>query len=452
MALSVQHQGRSMSNMWDMGDPPTSFSSMVSETIPISSTYQYPVPPGSLDPSTTMIPSFHQLPLDPTPVHTPSDSKPSPPSINKNGGAMDSNAGKIKRSMSTPNVRSQSTMDAATALAMSAEKRRNKLGYHRTSVACGHCRRRKIRCIPAPGDPQNRCSNCIRLKKECNFYPVDQQPPSETKRRDSTKTTSGASVASASSSPTALSEQLSEGGNLQYSNASMPPIQELDGPKRRRTDSFSSEVRGSSRGLEYPPISSAGWVPSEPSAVRGTNPHGDMPLSSWRINAQDSPVTPTFSPYGQGQMSLQSWQQPVADARDEMSWSLPQRSASYGNLEALHSGHQYSAYPQPTTHHIAEPYPPKHGGHHPALYPQGVSTSPTTLSELSSNPADGLPQAYNHWQQPYPSMEPNGPAYGSWNGNPRHPQMVEAGQVPMQYGYPEPPNGSYYPPPPNPRT
>jgi hypothetical protein len=43
---------------------------------------------------------------------------------------------KLKRSLSTPNVRPQQPPDH-TPLGMSAEKRRNKLGYHRTSVACG---------------------------------------------------------------------------------------------------------------------------------------------------------------------------------------------------------------------------------------------------------------------------------------------------------------------------
>ena len=51
----------------------------------------------------------------------------------------------------------------------------------------GHCRRRKIRCLLAPEDPQGKCQNCIRLKKDCNFLPVeqhqesDQRPPSESK-------------------------------------------------------------------------------------------------------------------------------------------------------------------------------------------------------------------------------------------------------------------------------
>ena len=57
------------------------------------------------------------------------------------GSAMDSGRSssvssskntKVKRSASSPNVRAQAGADAASA----AEKRRNKLGYHRTSVAC----------------------------------------------------------------------------------------------------------------------------------------------------------------------------------------------------------------------------------------------------------------------------------------------------------------------------
>ncbi|KAJ5249240.1 hypothetical protein N7468_000691 [Penicillium chermesinum] len=77
----------------------------------------------------------------------------------------------------TPN--SQSAMDS--------DKKRNKLGYHRTSVACVHCRRRKIRCLVAPDDAQGRCENCIRLRKECQFFPVDQQPPVEKKSRPNSR-------------------------------------------------------------------------------------------------------------------------------------------------------------------------------------------------------------------------------------------------------------------------
>jgi len=46
------------------------------------------------------------------------------------------NSASLKRSASTPNVRGMSNGDAGMTL---EEKRRNKLGYHRTSVACGKC-------------------------------------------------------------------------------------------------------------------------------------------------------------------------------------------------------------------------------------------------------------------------------------------------------------------------
>ena len=121
----------------------------------------------------------------------------------------------LKRSASTPNVRGLIAGESAMSM---ADKRRNKLGYHRTSVACGmcspqrdgehglmwrigHCRRRKIRCLLALDDPQNRCSNCIRLKKECNFFPVDQQPQMDRRPRTGSKAGSGETSASSSSSP-----------------------------------------------------------------------------------------------------------------------------------------------------------------------------------------------------------------------------------------------------------
>lgn len=47
-------------------------------------------------------------------------------------------AGTVKRSVSTPNVHHAAAMSASSVGAQfSTDKRRNKLGYHRTSVACG---------------------------------------------------------------------------------------------------------------------------------------------------------------------------------------------------------------------------------------------------------------------------------------------------------------------------
>jgi hypothetical protein len=134
MAVSVQAPLYSKSGMWSLGDPPTAFSSDA-DALP-NMAYQYPMGSSGLDSSSNMIPSYHTLPGEHTQPNSPADAKPSSPSLKNRGPTAGSKAAKIKRSMSTPNVRGQASADAA-ALALSAEKRRNKLGYHRTSVACG---------------------------------------------------------------------------------------------------------------------------------------------------------------------------------------------------------------------------------------------------------------------------------------------------------------------------
>jgi hypothetical protein len=111
----------------------------------------------------------------------------------------------------------------------------------------GHCRRRKIRCIPASGDPQSRCSNCIRLKKECLFHPVDQQTETGSSSRRGSQVQGALGGASSSSSPTNGATQASEMPNtLPYPHLSMPPIHDIAGSqmKRTRTDSFSPENKG----------------------------------------------------------------------------------------------------------------------------------------------------------------------------------------------------------------
>ena len=68
-----------------------------------------------------------------------------------------------------------------------------------------HCRRRKIRCEVAADDPQGRCVDCIKLRKECKYYPVDQQPPAEKKssRQGSKGDTLPSGFPSAASTPSA---------------------------------------------------------------------------------------------------------------------------------------------------------------------------------------------------------------------------------------------------------
>jgi hypothetical protein len=135
MAVSVQAPFYSKSGMWNLGDHPTAFSSAGSDGIPISMSYQYPLPVSGLESSSNIIPSFPHPALDHAQSSSPSQAKITSPNL-KNPPSAGSKSTKVKKSMSTPNVRGQASADAA-ALALSAEKRRNKLGYHRTSVACG---------------------------------------------------------------------------------------------------------------------------------------------------------------------------------------------------------------------------------------------------------------------------------------------------------------------------
>ena len=98
--------------------------------------HQYPLGSSGMEPSANIIQSFHHHTGDGSQSNSPALSQAPSPGHHNRAAAGTARPGKIKRATSTPNVRGQASADAA-ALALSAEKRRNKLGYHRTSVACG---------------------------------------------------------------------------------------------------------------------------------------------------------------------------------------------------------------------------------------------------------------------------------------------------------------------------
>lgn len=135
MAVSVQAPLSSNLGMWNSGIPQSAFSSTELDEVSSSMIDQSPLPPSGIDPGIGMIPSNHQLPREYF-LDSPALQKPSSPVVNSRAATGITKSAKMKRSTSTPNVRGQAAADAA-ALALSAEKRRNKLGYHRTSVACG---------------------------------------------------------------------------------------------------------------------------------------------------------------------------------------------------------------------------------------------------------------------------------------------------------------------------
>lgn len=108
------------------------------------------------------------------------------PNTKKRRTSRIKNTKQLSRSTSNPQIHDVMLSDSEI------DKKRNKLGYQRISIACGkcvtarwcasvaivcihfaysggltplppaHCRRRKIRCLVADDDPQQRCQNCIR--------------------------------------------------------------------------------------------------------------------------------------------------------------------------------------------------------------------------------------------------------------------------------------------------
>lgn len=117
--------------------------------------YQYPPPPQN-GADMDMAPSGYMSNYSVPPPSSSMEVRPQEPSMSlKDRRESISKMMRLKRSLSTPNVRpAQTPPDHAAALA--ADKRRNKLGYHRTSVACGKHRTtlekmRARRVVASPG-------------------------------------------------------------------------------------------------------------------------------------------------------------------------------------------------------------------------------------------------------------------------------------------------------------
>ncbi|KAH8602836.1 hypothetical protein B0O99DRAFT_604437 [Bisporella sp. PMI_857] len=280
---------------------------------------------------------------------------------------------------------------------------------------------------------------------------------------------------SETSSPATSSGQLPDmQPSLPYPHMNMPSIQDLGGPqmKRQRTESFSpeSKVVTSSRNFEYG-HGSTNWM--APEASPGAKSHPELPPPDlqtpyWRVNHQESPITPAFSPFTPSLQipPLQTWSNnhPEPSPREDLSWSVPQRSISYSNLEGIQNHHQnppYASHPQ--SHPISDHYTTKPRLQHTGMYPPPISTSagnhppteysPAATSESAqqSQSAGVLPPVtYSQWQQPYSYQKPVGSSsehYSSWNQTHGPPSVPEGHAQPVHYGYAA--SGSYYPPPPD---
>ncbi|KAI9746870.1 MAG: hypothetical protein M1815_004928 [Lichina confinis] len=349
-----------------------------------------------------------------------------------------------RRGMSTPNLRDIAGSDhghMSYGPGGAGSKSRNKLGYHRTSVACGHCRRRKIRCLLAPDDTQGRCANCIRLKKECNFFPVDQQPTHQRPPQSQLKqerAVSGESSSSSSSPPNqqGLARDPMQPFHPYPSDSSAPPSAGFAAPMelRQRNSSATSS-------LGRPPL---------PVVSRPSLPHMSTapPVSAaFDPTRPDRPPTLESSPY-LDQSPMSNGQKPVLEdpsasfyrlADSPVPPSVPSFQGPY-NLPTMqqhpqhhHHHHQQQQPPPPAQQHQQQQH-----HHHPqhrdsvGTYTYGVpredmgwplqarSMSYGHLESLSLNQSNPYPspQYYKHvpTQPPPPPPPPvypppDGPAH-----------------------------------------
>lgn len=365
----------------------------------------------------------------------------------------------LRRSSSTPHMRNLALGNSGD-LSPTSNKARNKLGYHRTSVACGHCRRRKIRCLLAPDDPQGRCANCIRLKKECNFYPVEHNPDMPHAQPVAGKDTSpGSSATPASSSPRHLPPTTGEKvGDFRPPFAGASSVTQPSNYGFQGESDLDPHQVPSSSGMPvqqpsypYPHPIETQWPPTNsflPSSTVAESPSSST--SYWRQSpstansayGSESNVSGGHTPAAMSTSSTMSYGHQDSHWGQQPPFQPPTRSMSYGNIEGLPQ--QYPGQGLGIHHDYSRrtsPYP----------YPTSIDTNSatvhaTTLGSSTSAPLSA-PIVPNHQFYPptwnsydaVPSQGPPMPMSGrsmsaQWYAESGHLDRVqEEGAPPMGY-------------------
>lgn len=264
----------------------------------------------------------------------------------------------------------------------------------------GHCRRRKIRCALAEGDPQGRCSNCIRLKKECIFTPVDTALP---EGKPSVKGSKPSSVSTHSpSSVGASSLDVTDRETSRYLGATT-----TTGPEHHLTSEPMSAISASSTGKSFAPSncslsdrstgslnSSDNFPPGygalsnlrtdwQSRSVSGPSSHYTDP--QWRMH--ESPVLEQFGhvPSSAPGIVASSASYPYMQSREAQNMGPPMRSASWAEVDRSqhpygqpYGQQQYSNPRQPAILY-SQSYP------HPSTpYQQGAQQLPYAQNVPSS--------------------------------------------------------------------
>lgn len=307
----------------------------------------------------------------------------------------------LRRSSSTPHMR-QLALGAPGELSPPNNKPRNKLGYHRTSVACGHCRRRKIRCLLAPDDPNGRCANCIRLKKECNFFPVEHNPDmSQSQTGGSKDGSTGQPATPTNSSPRHPSsipgERVGE-FRAPYPGppSTVPPLgfgfqddSEID--PRHTPGQRGMPVQHPS--YPYPHPIDTQWPPTNsflPSSTVNESPQSNP--SYWRqspsttnsVYGSESNVSGGHTPAAMSTSSSMSYGQQDGQWGQQPPFQPPARSMSYGNIEGLQQQYQGQGLG------IQHDYPRRTS---PYQYPTSIDTNSATVHATTMGGATTAPNS-----------------------------------------------------------
>jgi hypothetical protein len=289
----------------------------------------------------------------------------------------------------------------------------------------GHCRRRKIRCLLAKDDPQGRCANCIRLKKECNFYPVDtgDRRPRSMSKPDISSQDTGSSTSSPSPG---LGGNHTDGASGYPSSVPVTPTFDYTGMNTEdnlRHNSVSStngrfSVPHSTSVSRRPSLVQMHVLPSTMKNERNYLSPADLPRSTWELASQPehplsdampvedpslvfwrlntSPMAnPTFVPSQSNLGTLQSFGSvDSADIHDEKAWTS-QTPSRMGSIDhGMGAGYPYEcSYPSDPDFNVA-----------PELCSASTSTASLTTSLPETSHYAGDNQQEHFFMNQYPGQ------------------------------------------------
>ncbi|KAF9879016.1 fungal zn binuclear cluster domain containing protein [Colletotrichum karsti] len=278
----------------------------------------------------------------------------------------------LKRCMSTPNVRPrQASASDPNQAALAADKKRNKLGYHRTSVAC------------APS-----------------------------------RASTGPKAVSASSSPAMAAGQSPDMSQFQqYQHVAMSSAQNMAPPTMRPSNIEASKAQHAlrtgevidkeklvpsgpasiSRSFDFPNQAISNWIPPDGSSSSAKPSNLN---ETWRSYSQESPMTSSFSPYTPQGPGSAGWGTAInadPNAREEMGWAsfVPPGSVPFPSEAQLSS--QYVAMPQ------GRSFGRKSSTMSMDMYPGHITTSVSGLEPHGASLSAGAvpPSGFGSWEQPY---------------------------------------------------